>query len=67
MPTGLPTLINMIGIVEVWRLTAADALEPTGTSSPADQLNNGLIIFRFVRHPYKINNNVFALDQIVLN
>src|SRR5262245_13419857 len=35
MARGLPTLMNTIGIVDVRRLAATDALEPVGTNSSA--------------------------------
>src|SRR5262245_42497437 len=35
MATGLPTLMNTMGIVDVRRLAATDALEPVGTNSSA--------------------------------
>src|SRR5438132_7476418 len=35
MAMGLPTLMNTMGIVDVWRLAATDALEPVGTNSSA--------------------------------
>src|SRR5215813_5682583 len=40
IPTGLPTLTNRIGIVDVWRFTATDAVEPAGTSSPVPRCIN---------------------------
>src|SRR5262249_57163640 len=35
MAMGLPTLMNTMGIVDVRRLAATDALEPVGTNSSA--------------------------------
>jgi hypothetical protein len=35
MPTGLPTLMNNIGMVKVVRRAATEALDPHGTSSCA--------------------------------
>jgi hypothetical protein len=35
MATGLPTLMNTMGIVDVWRLAATDAVEPVGTNKAA--------------------------------
>jgi hypothetical protein len=39
---GSPTLGNTIGMVDVWRLAATDALEPHGINNSAPRRNTSL-------------------------
>src|SRR5439155_11095635 len=62
LPTGLPTLTNTMGTVDVWRFAANDALVPKGINSVAPRCIRPLTAW-LARDPCDIEHDVAILDQ----